>query len=217
MRIFLFIVFSVCCSYSFSQEAMGVKGGLSIVTLANSLTGSNQNANGGSGSYRPSYHGGFFYNSSGDGMFDFRMELLYSNKGYGTGRRANSNRINTHLHYFTLPLLGVFKPIDGLDLQFGAEVGYLLAARIKGEVFVASTGNTSTVNGDVLALYKKIDAAILLGISHTFESGITIGARYSFGVLNINNVQPNSGNTQSTVSTQTRTTMLSLEYALFQN
>lgn len=216
MRLLFLLTLIFCTQFAIAQESMGIKGGLNIVTLVTSQTGTSQTS-GGSGGFRPSYHGGFFYNSAGDGSFDFRMELLYSNKGKGTGSRANSNRNTTHLHYFTLPLMGVFKPIDGLDLQFGAEAGFLLAARQKAQVTSNTAGATIDYNGDVLNLYKRFDAGIVLGVSHSFDSGITLGARYSFGLFNINNLGTSSTTTNSLTRIQTRTTMISLEYAIFQN
>lgn len=217
MRLVLLFALIFFTQLTIAQESMGIKGGLNIVNLVTSQTGTSQSS-GGSGGFRPSYHGGFFYNSSGDGSFDFRIELLYSNKGNGTGSRANLNRNTIHLHYFTLPLMGVFKPIDGLDLQFGAEAGFLLAARQKAQVTTNTAGSTIDYNGDILNLYKRFDAGIVLGIAHSFDNGITIGARYSFGLFNINNIASTSSTaTTSLTRIQTRTTMISLEYAIFKN
>ena len=107
--------------------------------------------------------------------FSFQPELMLSGQGYSF-KGSDGNIVG--LNYLNVPLMAKYYLTKGLSLEAGPQIGYLLSAK-----------NEST---NVKDTFKKVDLAANLGIGYKLENGLNFGARYNFGLSNINNLDNSS-------------------------
>lgn len=142
----------------------GAKGGLNFASISgNNSTGSDMVT---------SFNFGVLSEILISDKFSFQPELMYSGQGYS----FNDNTIA--LSYLNIPLMGKYYLTKGLSIEAGPQIGYLLSAK-----------NEST---NVKDTFKKVDFAANLGIGYKLENGLNFGARYNFGLSNINNLDNSS-------------------------
>jgi Outer membrane protein beta-barrel domain len=100
-------------------------------------------------------------------------ELLYSMQGFkvaGVG--------NVGIHYLSVPLLVTFPVTEGLQLQVGPQVSYMVNSRVG----VVSDLFSITYNG----LFHKIDAGAVAGMEYKASENVSIGGRYYLGMTDVN-------------------------------
>jgi Outer membrane protein beta-barrel domain len=100
-------------------------------------------------------------------------ELLYSMQGFkvaGVG--------NVGIHYLSVPLLVTFPVTNGLELQVGPQVSYMINSRVG----VVSDLFSITYNG----LFHKIDAGAVAGMEYKVSENVSIGGRYYLGMTDVN-------------------------------
>jgi hypothetical protein len=114
--------------------------------------------------------------------FSFQPEIMFSGQGYSfEGSEGNLVALN----YLNVPLMGKYYVAKGLSLEAGPQIGYLLSAKNEGT--------------DVKDSFKKVDFAANLGIGYKLENGLNFGARYNFGLSNINDVSGDSSKFKNSV------------------
>ncbi|MFH6971239.1 porin family protein [Flavobacterium petrolei] len=151
-------------SVNAQEIKFGAKGGLNFASISgNNSTGSDMVT---------SFNFGVLSEISISDKFSFQPELMYSGQGYS----FNDNTIA--LSYLNIPLMGKYYLTKGLSIEAGPQIGYLLSAK-----------NEST---NVKDTFKKVDFAANLGIGYKLENGLNFGARYNFGLSNINNLDNSS-------------------------
>ncbi len=124
--------------------------------------------------------------------FSFQAELLYSAQG------AKSDYIETlgevifshtsvNLEYINVPLLAKFYIVDGLSLEAGPQVGFLLTAdREFGKI---DNREIELGEEDILDEIKGIDFGLNFGLGYKLDREIFLVARYNLGLSNINDVE----------------------------
>jgi len=103
------------------------------------------------------------------------LECLYSIKGYNT-ELIPSGKNTINLSYLTLPILIELRTTNKFYFQFGTELNYLVAAKIK----------DNTNEGSVLDKYNKFDISIAGGICYYISKKLGLETRYVFGLSQIN-------------------------------
>ena len=101
--------------------------------------------------------------------FAVQPELVYS----GQGGEANNVKLN--LNYINVPVLLQYMVNNGLRLQTGPQVGFLVTA----------TQKVGDVKVDVDDVHNSVDFSWAFGTSYIFSSGVGIDARYNLGLNNI--------------------------------
>jgi hypothetical protein len=114
--------------------------------------------------------------------FSFQPEIMFSGQGYSF---EGSDGNIVALSYLNVPLMAKYYIVKGLSLEAGPQIGYLLSAK-----------NEST---NVKDTFKKVDFAANLGIGYKLENGLNFGARYNFGLTNINNLEGSSSKNKNSV------------------
>ncbi|WP_299247901.1 porin family protein [uncultured Lacinutrix sp.] len=104
--------------------------------------------------------------------FSFQPEIMYSIQGFSVGDDIVA------LNYLTLPLMGKYYVTKSLSLEAGPQIGFLLSAKNE--------------DIDVKDSFKFIDYGVNIGLGYKLENGLNFGARYNFGLSNINDVQGSS-------------------------
>ena len=153
----LFFANLIFISFSFGQLQGGLKGGLNV----GDVMVTNQVNYFGEASFGPrvSYHFGSYVQNNMGKYFDWRIELLFSNKGYVF--ETDSIKTNISLNYLNWPLLIVYNAGKKVDIEFGVELGYMI------------TGDD---------LYKNFDMGVALGVRYDINRKINAGVRYTQGL-----------------------------------
>ncbi|AUC81415.1 porin family protein [Lacinutrix sp. Bg11-31] len=106
--------------------------------------------------------------------FSFQPEIMYSIQGFSVVDNVLSTDNIVSLNYINVPLMGKYYVTKGLSLEAGPQIGFLLSAKNE--------------NIDVKDSFKSIDYGVNLGLGYKLENGLNFGARYNFGLSNINDV-----------------------------
>ena len=105
--------------------------------------------------------------------FSFQPELLYSGLGYSLDDEDTAS-----LNYLSIPLMGKYYITDGLSLEAGPQIGFLLSAKQDGT--------------DIKDSFKTLDFGANLGVGYKLDNGLNFNARYTLGLSNINDIEGSS-------------------------
>jgi hypothetical protein len=154
-----------------SGLGIGIKAGLNFanVTNASSINGHSQTG----------FHAGLLLGGSSKKILASRTELLFSQQGYSfsSGSISGSNKLN----YIVLAQLMAINITKFVQIQLGAQTGYLLNAR--SDSAQSSTGNASA--DKILSLYSRFDYGFAGGLEIHPIAGLLIGARYNISLANL--------------------------------
>lgn len=141
----------------------GLKAGLNFanVTKASSINNSSKTG----------FHAGLLMGSASPKVFGFRTELTYSKQGYDY--KAGTNTGNVNLDYIMSTNLTCINITKYFQLQFGAQMAYLLNAKVDSNT--TSTGNAQA--DKIMNLYNRFDYGFAGGIEIHPVGGLLIGAR----------------------------------------
>ena len=166
-----------------AQIDLGVKGGLNFPTLS----GDSRQLMGDQTKFRTDFYVGGYANYKVTDQISFQPELLYSKQGAGIKTTDNSNtKIVTH--NINIPLMGRYEIMEGLNLEFGPQLGFLVSAKAKSEEGKTDTKVKITDN------FKTFDFGLNFGAGYKVTDELEINARFTKGLSNINNVFPEGMN-----------------------
>lgn len=111
--------------------------------------------------------------------FSFQPEVLFSGQGYSLGNDT------VEMNYLNVPLMGKYYLTKGLSLEAGPQVGFLLNAKAE--------------NVDVKDAFKTVDFGVNVGLGYKLENGLNFGARYNFGLSNVNDIPGLSAKNRNSV------------------
>jgi len=123
--------------------------------------------------------------------FAIQPEVVYSQQGtelevkYWTGNIVGAKETYTSkTDYINIPIAAKYYIFEGLNIQAGPQIGFLVSAKEKAEY----SGFEGRPNEEIDAkdAYKKVDFSILGGIGYDLPLGIFVQARYTYGLTNIN-------------------------------
>jgi hypothetical protein len=149
---------------------LGIKGGANIYQIDGRAL---------SDQFRYGYSLGGFAEINFTKHFGIQPEVLWNQYQTRTADNASdvynglSNGTNISLNYLTIPVLLAFKPAKILTLHVGPQFGILIN---QSQTFVSNAGDA----------FKKGDVSMLAGAQLNL-AWFKLGARYSFGLNNINN------------------------------
>jgi hypothetical protein len=141
---------------SYGQFKSGLKGGVNVCDLI--VTNSGGIYNNEAFKTGTSYHIGSYVQTPLSNHFAFRVEVLFSNKGYKFTVEDQST--NVSLNYLNWPLLLIYQPNDFIEFEIGPELGYL-------------------VSGE--SLVNSFDMGLDIGARYNISPKFSLGARYSQG------------------------------------
>ena len=155
---------------------VGVKGGINIASLSGDDIGDTKS--------RTSFNAGFVAELPITERFSIQPEVLYSGQGFDIEEIDQDNLIDTddnieaQLDYIQIPLLAKIYLIEGLNVQAGPQIGFL----INEEIDYEPTSDDGDINTD---LGEDIDFSLAAGAEYKFDSGFFIQARYNYGFTNV--------------------------------
>lgn len=159
-------------SDGFGQEAaFGIKGGLNLSSFdVNDPEASYETGSG--------FHAGIFFREKFSKVA-IQPEVLISTMN----TEVTSTILGEYQDRFTylaIPVMVKFYPVSGLNLHVGPQYSFLLAGERKGENII---GSSST---DIKDYYEAGDFSIGAGAGFDFPFGLSVEARYTIGVKDIN-------------------------------
>ena len=181
--------FSESTSTAFVMK-YGVKAGLNMTSMSNDM------------SFEPGFGmgvgfrvGGFLNmrwgqrteNSlPGTGLWGFQPEIMYSNQAVKTD--AGDIKMN----FISVPLLVKVYPTTALSIEVGPELSYL----------ISTSPSTMAMDGAEISVgdCKGLNMGITAGLAYDLEMGLTVGARYTYGLTEMaKNLKWKNNNIQITV------------------
>ena len=97
----------------------------------------------------------------------------------------------TKLDYINIPLMAKLYLTDGLSIEAGPQIGFLISAKDEFDdvtttnVSGDSTTETDSGTDDIKDIVNGIDFGANLGLGYRLENGLLFGARYNLGLSNI--------------------------------
>ncbi|MEQ8362911.1 MAG: porin family protein [Cyclobacteriaceae bacterium] len=150
-----------------AQFALGLKGGLNIAKFDISQGTSNIDN-------RTGYHGGAFALFK-FAKFGIQPEILFSKQG--SEFSIDTDKYEANFDYINIPVLVKLYLVAGLNIQAGPQFGFLTTSEIK--TTIGSISSTQDVKDQ---LDKKSDVSLAVGAGWDLPFGLTLDARYNFGV-----------------------------------
>ena len=147
----------------------GAKAGLNLSTLQPELTDS-----------RTAFHLGAVAEISLSDAFSVQPELLYSAHGAKDQNDSNGDEV-FKVDYLTLPILAKYYVTDGLSIEGGPQLGFLLSSKQE------DNGETD----DLKDITKSTDFGFALGVGYKLDSGLNFGLRYYLG-SDVNDIDSDS-------------------------
>ena len=152
---------------------------------------------------KTSFHVGAFAEIFFTDKFAVQPEIVYSVQGAkfsdsytqtvdGVVMTSEAEE-NTSLGYINIPIMAKYYVIDGLALELGPQLGFLMNAESKYEATVSGGGTSVTEEdeADIKDDLKSVDFGLGIGASYNLANGFFAGARYNFGFSDI--VDENNG------------------------
>lgn len=171
MKKISFILSTVLIGFAANAQVVnfGLKGGLNMATVANNENNNIEN--------RTAYHAGVFANIPMNSQIAIQPEAIYSSQGakYPFG----NDKLSLELNYVNIPVMVQAMVGRGFYGEVGPQLGFL-------------TSVSDKVNGRELGAvdkndFKSTDVSLGVGLGYKGPSGFGLGARYNFGLTNINN------------------------------
>ena len=165
MAIFSFV------SVKAQEINFGVKAGLNLASLVGSDDLDDYDM-------RTSFHFGAVAEIGISDKFSFQPELLYSAEGAKAEESGFKSTLK--LDYLVLPLMAKYYLVEGLSVEAGPQIGFLLSAKSKFE------GGDESETEDIKDNLKGIDFGVNFGAGYKLDNGLNFGARYNLGLADIN-------------------------------
>ncbi len=169
------VLFSL--TISIAQVNFGAKAGVNF----SNFSGDNEH-----NEMRTGFHVGVVAELEISEQFSVQPELVYSaqgadykNSGFEGGFYDGAYKLN----YINVPVVAKYYVSEGLSLEVGPQVGFLISAKEDWEDI--NTGE-SAEDDDVKDSFKGIDFGANLGIGYKMESGLNFGAHYNLGFADLN-------------------------------
>ena len=168
-KVFLSIVAILAFGFTNAQTVkFGVKGGLNVTTI----TGGELSA-----SSKVGFHVGGLAEIKFGEKFAVQPELLYSTKGaksnydFGFG----GGDLENNLSYIDLPVMVKYFVIEGLSIEAGPQVSFLIDANQKFD------GESE----DIKEFMNTVDFGFNIGAGYALPNGLMFQARYNLGLMDI--------------------------------
>lgn len=160
-----------------AQESVyfGVKGGINISTFKGDGFGDFNNPD-----PLTSFNLGLLAEIPVSDKFSVQPEVLYSGQGFDLESKSNARDAEYQLDYINIPVLAKYYLTDGLSLEAGPQVGFLVNSEI--DTNPRGDGGDVPLNEDQ---FNKVDLSLALGASYKFRGGFFVNARYNFGLSDV--------------------------------
>ena len=120
----------------------------------------------------PGVSAGLFFESIACNWFVIESDLLFSMQGFKVDSSDTTADASVRLNYISMPVLGKYYLIDGLNLQMGASFDYLIHTGAK----------VDDVEVDMDGDFNRFNIQLLAGLAYDFDFGMVLEGRYRYGL-----------------------------------
>ena len=175
MKKVLLLIAVVAAGFTANAQEVkfGAKAGLNIA----SISGDTDDL--GNTSARTSFHVGAVAEITISDKFAIQPELVYSTQGTKLELREADGTMK--LDYLNVPVIAKFYVAEGLSLEAGPQIGFLMSAKLKAE-YGGETEETDIK--DELEI-KSVDFGLNFGAGYKLDNGLNFSARYNLGLSEI--------------------------------
>ena len=110
--------------------------------------------------------------------FAVQPELIYSEQGSDYEEESFEGTVS--VNYLNIPVMAKFQVAEGLSVEAGPQIGFLLSA--KDEYTYSGGSEEMDIKNDL----KGTDFGINLGLGYELDNGLNFNARYNLGLSNAN-------------------------------
>lgn len=177
---FLSVLFSMGIFMNAQEVSYGLKAGINLANFRTSISEFDELS-----SSRTAFHVGGVVEIAFSDKFSVQPEILYSSVGTKmTFNQMASSEVRVEsttqelfyvVDYLSIPVMAKYYVVEGLSLEAGPQVGFLLAAKAK-------NGNDSE---DMKDEFESVDFGLGIGASYKMENGLFFNARYVLGLTDI--------------------------------
>ena len=166
----------------------GAKAGLNFASL--DITDSNIDG-------RTSFHLGITAEFEMSDTFSIQSELLYSaqgateDAGETIGTTVYNDDYKFKLNYLQIPVMAKFYVSEGLSLEVGPQIGFLLSADVENDYSTIDNGtvlDSGSIEIDYKDFMKSVDFGLNFGLGYKLDSGLNFGLRYNLGLNDVYDV-----------------------------
>ena len=164
-------------AFSFAAQAqtpdlkLGAKAGVNFANLSNS-----------DGDMKTGFHVGVLAEIFINEKFSVQPELLYS--AQGTKIKESGVEVKMNMDYINVPIMAKYYVIDGLSVQAGPQIGFLVKSEVKTEGNIGGVDVSSTE--DIKDGTQSVDFGLNFGAGYELPMGVFFDARYNLGLSKIN-------------------------------
>lgn len=190
-NLFLAIFISLMSfSAAMAQQAdFGIKAGANYSTLSGNEVGETD--------YLVGFHVGLIAEYQLSPKFALQPELLYSMEGAESSIDMQLDEFfikseqELRLGYINLPVMAKFYATEGLSLQAGPQIGYLVSAKNKYEMSTNFEDMDMNMSGteDMKDDLKKISFGLNFGLGYDINEKLFLQARYHLGLSDISDYE----------------------------
>lgn len=167
----LFALFAIT-TFSFAQEfTYGAKVGISMSSISiDELNGADIDKD-----MRTSLQFGGLVKYQMSSWFALQAEVLYSMQGAKLKWKVDDTSYSgkLKLNYITIPVMAKFYMYEGVFFEAGPQVAFLVKKKGSDDV------KTSDLD------FRTTDLDINMGLGYDFAMGLTVGARYNLGAIDV--------------------------------
>ncbi|GGD18537.1 porin family protein [Flavobacterium orientale] len=182
----LVVVLLTTLNVAAQKVTFGAKAGLNLATLTGDIDGVKT---------IPGYHVGGIADIQITEKFSIQPELLYSLEGgkssffYEDEFTLFDTKERYELGYLNLPVMAKYHFADGLSLEVGPQIGYLLHANSHYDVNI-NFGDEINIDEsgkeDIKDFVEKINVGVNFGLGYQLKNNLFFQARYHLGLTDIN-------------------------------
>ena len=201
MKKLFFIAATIMLSVTATQAQevrLGAKGGVNFATIGGDNTEDLESLTG--------FHLGALVEIPVTERFAIQPEVLYSAQGSKIENKILdvTATAKSKLDYINLPVMAKYYVVDGLALEAGPQVGFLVSAESELDLdgidpTIAQAIEDEFGSGDISDSVNSIDLGLAVGASYRLPMGVFFGARYTLGLSDINDINGYDGKNQNNV------------------
>ena len=168
-KIIFLAVALVISTATFSQTSYGVKGGLNLANITNDSDAK----------FKPSIYAGGFMEFRLNYIMSISPELYFSRQG--SHADISGIKTNVRFNYLNLPVLVKLYIADGISLDLGPQVGYLINSKI----WMKYGGTSATTDfSDSGFDANQVDVSFATGLTYNLGN-FFIQGRYNLGLTDV--------------------------------
>ncbi|WP_430613670.1 porin family protein [Flavobacterium sp. JP2137] len=191
--IFSLMAFAAFTSATYAQTPdikIGAKAGVNFANVTD-------------GDMKTGFHVGGLVEIFINEKFSVQPELLYSTQGSKTSSSYSVNmpsipgfpsiggnfdsKSELKLDYINVPIMAKYYVIEGLSVQAGPQIGFLIKGEMSGSGssssdIIPGTSSSLEVDGNIKSQLNSVDFGLNFGVGYELPMGVFADARYNLGL-----------------------------------